>query len=200
MSWIPTEHGGYAMLLFPIASALALPGAGPDAWALATLVVVVYLSHRVILDAAGGASLAGLARRTAAGQLLASLALSSASIPVALLAGATPAVAITLAAVWMLGFTITALAVRSVIERGCPARARAFTRAALAVAAIALVGLAWLARDGRIPAAAPLCLMPLLIVSCALALHPPSPRRLRVIGWSLATACALTLGQLVTLW
>jgi hypothetical protein len=62
MALLPVEHGGYAMLLFPIASALAATGCAVPALALAAACVLAFLSHRAFLVVAGVRRLPELAR------------------------------------------------------------------------------------------------------------------------------------------
>lgn len=244
---IPVEHGGYAMLLFPIASALLLTGFAKPSVLLALAFVLTFLSHRALLlvsglrpagdagsaarwmlvatgtavvllalaalpdvplaarwallaPALGGCAffrvLARHAERTAHGELLASIVLASCAIPVALAGGALVPEALTTGCVWVAGFAATSLAVRTVIERHRPARARLLVRAVLAVGGGATLALVALAAAGVVPPRVPLAQVPLAAIACRVALQPQAPRRLGSIGWSMVLASAITVGLL----
>ena len=247
----PTEHGAYGVLLFPIASALALPSVTGASWALATAFVLGFLAHRALLLVMGyrpgppaarprclalllgfgaaSASAAGLGaalappaargaiavpllavlallatfaarrERTLAGEILACLALTTCSIPVALAGGqGAPARALTIALVWSLGLTTATVAVRSVIERR-RGKGRFLGGAVVLIGAMAIGTLALLSREGLAPTHAALALGPLVALGLGLTVRPPHPRRLRAIGWSLVMASTLTLGIIVAL-
>jgi hypothetical protein len=130
------------------------------------------------------------------GETAAALAFAGGAVPVTMAAGAPIEVAWTVAIPFALLFTTTTLAVRVVILRvrggGDPGAAAATRRATLTlcVAAAALIGVVtmggWLAPSLLIATA------PGLLTASIVAARPPSPTRLRTLGWSLVTVSTLT--------
>lgn len=182
--WMLVASGGMAVLL----ALAALPAAPVAArWAL-------------LAPGFGGFVFLGVlvrhAERTARGELLASIVLSSCSIPVALAGGAPVPEALTIGWVWVAGFAATSLAVRTVIERHRPHRARLLVRAVLALAGGAPLAFVALSAAGVVPPGTPLAQLPLVAVACRVALRPQSTRKLGTIGWSLVLASVITLGLL----
>jgi hypothetical protein len=127
--------------------------------------------------------------RTLYGELLGTVALSSCALPVAFASDVPVRVLVAATIVWVLGFGCATIAVRGVIARARPAG----TVTAVAASAAAIVVLAWAYNGGwTLPAA----VAPVLAASLALAIRPPSGRRLRAVGWMLvaaSAACAVTL-------
>lgn len=241
---LPEEHGGYGMLLFPIASALALPEAGVAGWATGAAFLLVFLAHRAALIALGwrpapgsraraatsalvAAALAiGLiayaatqepslapalcvpasgaagflvllrarSERTAMGELAAALVLSSCVLPMAVASGAGAGTGLELALVWTAGFAAIALAVRSVLERGRPARASRF-RALSAMVILVALGIG---ARGTVPLTP--SQLPLLGLAAWLSVRPPGARQMKSVGWALVAACGLTLAIGTHLW
>lgn len=185
--WILVATGGMSVLLTLAAVAVA-PFA--TRWALLASAPGGFAFLRVLMRHA---------ERTASGELLASLVLSSCSIPVALAGGADLQGALAIGWVWIAGFAATSLAIRSVIERGRPARASRFRGIAIVMAAAGIALMAALAAAGKVPGVAPVAQLPLCGLACALAVRPCDPRRMKSLGWLLMTASLLTLGQLVLL-
>lgn len=129
---------------------------------------------------------------TLVGEIAIAVALSSAGLPVALAAGASLGAALSAWATWILGFTSATLAVQVLLAR---ARGDARGRDLLAAAGIVGIGLAAaaLAAGGLLPGAALFALAPLALLSFALCVLPISPRRLKVVGWTIMCASLLTV-------
>jgi hypothetical protein len=149
--------------------------------ALGALVLVAVFMHR---------------EKTTLGEAIVALALSSVSVPVAV-AGAVPRVAaFTLFVVFAAVFVTATISVRAMIGRvsraGGPSPAAA---GALTIAVIA--GLAVSAAAGRLLPVAPYAALPVCAIALGLTVRPPSPRHLRLIGWTLVGATALTALMLV---
>ncbi len=149
----------------------------------------------------GLSALAGLlfglisARRekTLFGEIVAAVALTGVSFPVALAGGAARQVALVAAVVWALGFSMAVLAVRGVIAStstkpgGGPLASRISFGCAVAVLAVS----ASLAASGVVPGAVPLALTPFAAASVALFAAPPHARQLKKVGWALVLASTL---------
>ena len=131
--------------------------------------------------------------KTAAGELLAAATLSSLGLPVAVASGATMATAWSTWGGWCIAFASATMAVRTVI---------AFAREPTAIGrrigvhlAFTAIGLAF-AIAGLVPAFVMAAFVPTFAIGLGLAARPPSPRRLRQIGWTLVgatTFAAVTL-------
>ena len=131
--------------------------------------------------------------KTAPGELLAAATLSSVGLPVAVASGATLATAWSTWGGWCIAFASATMAVRTVI---------AFAREPIATGHRIGVPLAFIAIGfgfaiaGLIPVFVLLAFGPTLAIALALTARPPSPRRLRQIGWTLVgatTFAAVTL-------
>ena len=129
--------------------------------------------------------------RTYTGEILAAVTLSAVSVPVAIGGGATMRAAFTVFAVFAVIFSVATTAVHAIIVRGGrPTRSRRMVSACVTVAAIVVLIL--LARAGFIYAIAPWAAMPVSVLALYLVVNPPSPRQLRIVGWTLVTATATT--------
>jgi hypothetical protein len=123
--------------------------------------------------------------RSTVGELVASAALSSAALPVALAAGVPAAGAFAAWAAWCLVFFVSTFAVRAVIAHAKAAAswprrlAGPAAAAALAGAAVAL---------GIVPPSGAVGAVPMLAVSLFIAARPPRPQQLKRVGWSLVAA------------
>jgi hypothetical protein len=125
------------------------------------------------------------------------LAFSLAAVPECLAAGASPAVAFSVALPFAAIFVAATLAVRVVIVRvrsgGNPGAAGAMARAALAVVVLSAVGLAWAGAVSLLPWTALLAAAPGLLVAAVVALAPPPPSKLRTLGWTLVATSVLAV-------
>lgn len=132
-----------------------------------------------------GAVIRSHAEKTATGELLAAATLSSVGLPVAVASGAPMATAWITWGAWCIAFATATIAVRTVIAfaREPMALGRRMT-APLALIAIGLV----FAAAGWVPTFVMLAFVPTLALALGLAARPPSPRRLRQIGWALVGA------------
>lgn len=148
---------------------------------LAALVAALVVAHR---------------ERTTGGELLVAVALTSASLPVAVAGEVGVPEALTLFLVFASIFAVATVAVRAVIGRvaksGGPPLSAA---AALTLGVLAL--LAVLSTTERLAPVAPFAALPVCAVALALLVRPPSPRYLRPIGWTLVGATALTAVLLI---
>jgi hypothetical protein len=126
---------------------------------------------------------------------------SVAALPLCLASGSTLERALTVVIPFGVIFVSGTLAVRTVILRvrgGGDARASAATRAAviaIAVAATALLVLA--AVEALLPWSVLVAAVPGLLLSLTVALFPPSPARLKTIGWSLVAASSIAVAIIV---
>jgi hypothetical protein len=132
-----------------------------------------------------GAFVRADAEKTAGGELLAAATLSAVGVPVAVASGATMVTALTMWGGWCIAFASATLAVRTVIAsaRGPIAIGRRIGLP-LVLSTIGIV----LTAAGLVPAWLLLAFGPTLALALALAARPPSPSRLRTIGWMLVAA------------
>jgi hypothetical protein len=133
--------------------------------------------------------------KTAAGELLAAATLSSVGLPVAVASGAPMTAAWSAWGGWCIAFASATIAVRTVI---------AFAREPIAIGhrvgvhlTFTAIGLAF-AIAGLIPAFVMVAFVPTLAIALGLAARPPSPRRLRQIGWTLVAATTFAASVLAT--
>ena len=130
------------------------------------------------------------------GEVTASLAFAGAAVPIAMAAGASIETAMAVAIPFVLLFVASTLAVRVVIlqvRRGGDRRAAAATRrAAFGVAGCGVIALAWAAVGHVLPGSVLAAAAPGLMVAAAVAAKPPSPARLRRLGWTLVAVSVAT--------
>ncbi|HTJ40698.1 MAG TPA: YwiC-like family protein [Kofleriaceae bacterium] len=184
------DHGRAATIRLAIVGALAL---GCAAFA---IVRAPDLIGAAAIPAACAVLLAILVatdvEKTTLGEMIAAIALSSASVPVARASGATWDAALGAWAAWGLGFAAVIAPVRAVIAR---AKKQPMPPALLAASAgtiaIAIAALTWRREVGAGAA--------LAIAAWSLTLAPPSPRALRAIGWALVAASAATAIGLIVI-
>lgn len=134
--------------------------------------------------------------RTAFGEVMVAVALSSCGLPVAMAAGAPAAVALSAWLAWILAFAVAVVAVQVLLSRARPeGRDRgpgaAFLTACIAAAAFAL----WAGE--LVPVAVPVAVVPMAAVALALTLFQVTPRQLRRVGWTIMGASVATLVLLV---
>lgn len=132
----------------------------------------------------------------------AALAFSTAALPVVLAAGQPLDVALLVAVPFALLFVTTTLGVRAVILRvrgGGDERAAANSRVwTMALALVSAGLLTFAARRSALPWAIVFASAPGLTTAIALAMRPPPPTRLRMVGWTLVAVSALTAILVVT--
>jgi hypothetical protein len=130
------------------------------------------------------------------GETAAALAFSMAAVPAAIAGGLSPTAALALSIPFALLFVTSTLAVRVVILRvrgGGDPRAMAMTRrAALMLAAGAMIALAILTAVRLLPASVMAGAAPGLLIAAVVAVRPPAPTRLRTLGWTLVAISVLT--------
>ncbi|MDR1990686.1 MAG: hypothetical protein LBQ09_10715, partial [Acidobacteriaceae bacterium] len=141
--------------------------------------------------------------KSGAGEVAASLAFAGVAVPVMTASGADPRVAVAAAIPFALFFVTSTLSVRVAIARvrggGHPAIVAATRRAALLVAAGGAVLLAVAVDRSLLPFSALATSMPGLLTATGIAMRPPPPAKLRVVGWMLVAVSVLTaFGVLVT--
>ena len=145
--------------------------------------------------ALGGATVAGR-DKSWHGELAAACAFAGVTIPIARAAGAPTAVALAIAIPFALLFTTTTLAVRVVILRvrgGGDAHLVATTRrATFAVATLATMLIGVMTVAGYLEPAVPVASLPGIATAVLVAARPPSPAKLRTLGWSLVAVSVLT--------
>lgn len=130
--------------------------------------------------------------KTTLGEVLAGVALASASVPVAIAGGASPVVAASACATWAIALSAGTAAVRWVI-----ARHRNGTSDPLLLAIVlgtTALGAASATRYPIVIASAPMVLAAWVLVA-----RPPHPRHLRRVGWTLIASSTATAALLVTL-
>jgi hypothetical protein len=126
------------------------------------------------------------AEHTLAGELVAAIALTGASVPVLVAAGSSLAVALEVWLAWAIGFGATVLAVHRVI-----ARHKSAADVVDVVLAASMIALAFGAASGWAPL---LLSAPLVGVSAVLVMAPPAASRLRAIGVAIVIASIVTGG------
>jgi hypothetical protein len=172
------------------AVALLLGGVGLASAPIAVrLLVPVPLGLALLL----GAVIRSRAEKTAAGELLAAAALSSVGLLVAVAAGISTMIALSAWGAWCVAFGSATIAVRTVISSARqPIAMPRRIGVPLAVTAIGLV----LVTAGLVPAFVFLAFVPTLALTLGLSARPPSPRRLRGIGWMLVGATTFAAATL----
>jgi hypothetical protein len=161
----------------------------------ARLALLVPVSLALVL----GALILWRHERTVAGEVLAAVALSSLSAPVALASGASTMAAVTCACGFAAALVAGTIAVRAVImhARQPPAIGPRVVSAIMSVGCVEAI--AALSQSGRVASAALVAVLPMCGLACALAAFPPPARHLRVVGWGLVLATTATAGILVGL-
>jgi YwiC-like protein len=135
------------------------------------------------------------------GEVTAAVAFSGAAVPVSMAAGASAETAAAVAIPFALLFSASTLAVRVVILRvrrsGDPRAAYATRRAALALAGGATVALVVAIASDHLSPSVLTAAGPGLLTAAVVATHPPSPTRLRTLGWALIGVSVVTAGLVV---
>lgn len=178
--------GGLALL----GAVLALPGLERNVALAATLAMV--LSCLAI-----GAAWLGAERRITV-TLIAALALSAWSAPVAMAGGVPMRTSYGLWAIWFAAFAMATAAVESVMARSARRSPRRAQLLCAGLAVLANGGVIASTQYGLLPPAASSTLIPMSIAALLIAgTHIPA-RRMREIGWSIVAMSAVTMA--VTLW
>jgi hypothetical protein len=135
------------------------------------------------------------------GELVAALACAGVALPVCIAGGLSAAAAAAVATPFALLFTASTLAVRTTILKvrgGGDARAAGGTRrATFFLAALAIVVLSVAVAREDLSAWVLAAAAPGLLTAVIIAAHPPSPARLRTVGWSLVAVSVLTAAIVV---
>jgi hypothetical protein len=135
------------------------------------------------------------------GEIIAALAFSGAAVPVCMAGGASAAAAASVAIPFALLFSASTLAVRVAILQvrrgGDPRAARATRRAVFVLTGGATLALAVaIARDHLSPSVLAAA-GPGLLTAAVVAAYPPSPSRLRTLGWTLIGVSVVTAALVV---
>lgn len=130
------------------------------------------------------------------GEVSAALAFASAAVPVTMAAGVPIGTAAAVAIPFALLFVASTLAVRVVIVRvrrgGDPEATKVTRRAAFAVAGGGIAILLVLSASGFVTPWILAAAAPGLLTAAVVAARPPSPTRLRSLGWSLVAVSVVT--------
>lgn len=128
--------------------------------------------------------------KTALGEGIAVVALTSWALPVALAAGAPLQLALLAWATWVVAFELATTAIRAVIHRRAdPEPHTALAAISVACVLTALVG----AAAGFLPFVVGLALLPVASLVAWMAFEKPHPKQLKQLGWWLAAASTGTL-------
>lgn len=136
--------------------------------------------------------------RTTAGEIVVGAALASVAVPVALAGEVDLPAARTLFLVFASVFVIATVAVRGMIVRVTRRADGPHWATVLATSLLLPLALWGLARDERVVAMAPWATGPVVLVALGLTIRPPSPQKLRIVGWTLVAATLATTVILVT--
>jgi hypothetical protein len=151
--------------------------------------------------AALGWAIARGVEKSTPGEVAAALAFSLTAVPMCLLAGESLPVAVTVAAPLGLMFVGQTFAVRAVILRvrggGDPKASAGSRLAAIGVSVTGIVVLAVLALAAVLPWPAAVAALPGTATTLTIAARPPSPARLRMVGWTLVAASVTTAAILI---
>jgi hypothetical protein len=140
--------------------------------------------------------------KTAIGESAAALAFSCVAIPMCLAAGATIPTALSVGIAFASLFVASTLAVRVIVLEvrggGDPPLVRATRAVVLVLAASIAASLMVATSHGLLPSIVLAAVAPGLSISGWLALRPPAAARLRIVGWTLVSASAVTAVILIT--
>jgi hypothetical protein len=139
-----------------------------------------------------GAMITRQRERSALGEMAVALAFSLAAVPVCLAAGAPASTGLAVGIAFAVTFVTGTLGVRAIVatRRGRDLASSSTRRNLLALATGAGAALAVAASRMVLPWATLLAAAPGLAVATSLALFPPSPKRLRTVGWTLVAVSA----------
>lgn len=135
--------------------------------------------------------------RTTVGEVLVAVTLVSVSLPAAMAGGVSARSAGTIAAVFSASFASATLAVRAVIAYSTRQAHGVSRWTAVIVITALLSALVALAAARVVAAIAPWAAAPVFGLAVALVATMPSPRRLRVVGWTLVGATLTTAVVLI---
>lgn len=187
--WAPAVVSLGVCLLVACAAALA-----------AAIAIPTRVRWSLLVPALPAALLAGVMiagrEKTWYGEILAAVAFASVAVPIVLAAGAPAANAVAVAIPFTLLFVASTLAVRVVIVRvrggGLPREATATRRATLTLALGSIISIGALTAVEWLVPTVLIASSPGLLMAAVVALRPPSPARLRSLGWSLVGVSILT--------
>jgi hypothetical protein len=135
--------------------------------------------------------------RTALGEVMVAVALSSCVLPVAVAADVAPSEAFAAWLAWILAFAAAVVAVHVLLSRARPRTPDRGPAAAILTAGLAAVAFGLWA-GGLVPLAVPASVVPMAGVALALTLFRVTPRQLRRVGWTIMSASVATLLLLVS--
>lgn len=137
--------------------------------------------------------------RTAWGEVLSAVTLSSLAWPAAVASGVPPIAARTCAAVFAGGYAAATVAVHAVIARTRRPPANAARIAAMLAAVVVVVLVATAVQGHLLDETAVVTVAPMAGGAFALACAGPSARRLRTVGWTLIAVSTATAGITIAL-
>ena len=135
--------------------------------------------------------------RTTIGEILVAVTLTAASLPTAIAGGASTRAAVTLTAVFSAAFASATLAVRAVIAHSTGSSHGPSRRVGATVIMVLWLVLARLATLGLVASVAPWAAAPVFALALLLLASAPSSQHLRVVGWALVGATAVTAVVLI---
>jgi YwiC-like protein len=195
------EMGRRAMIWVTILVAIAI-GSGLFALALVPIAIRWSFLLPVVPAVVLTPLIAKKQEKSGWAEVAVALAFSCAAVPVCMAAGSPLRTALAVATVFAAIFVTATLAVRVVVLRvrggGNPQAERKTRMAALILTGVIASILISAAMSGWTPWATVLAAAPGLALAAGLALFPPSPTRLRVVGWTLVVASAAAAITLVT--
>lgn len=160
-----------------VSGATAMMMGGPSVrWSLVVCLVIAVSGFAI--------AVAGK-HRTLGGQLWGVVGLSIPSVPIMIAGGTSVAGAISVWAAWLLGFSSTTIAVRSVIAAQKRQSRRAHATILGLISAIIASGLAF-------EIYLPLVTLPMIALSWYLFVAPPPARYLKRVGWTLVAGTIAT--------
>lgn len=169
----------------------ALLLAGGAGFALAPPVARVAVTVPLALAAIVALLIAREQEKTAAGEMVAAAALSSAALPVALASGVAPACAWGAWGAWTLAFAAATWAVRATIAHN--KGGSSFAGRALPLLVPAGIAALLAALGARLVVAS----LPVFLFALAVTGAPPHPRELRRVGWGLVASTVITATLLI---
>jgi len=139
--------------------------------------------------------------KTGAGEIAAATAFSFVAIPLCVVAGTSLSTAFSVGIAFASLFAASTLGVRVVILKvrggGDPRKVRVSRRLLVILTAGVAVGLVIAAMRALLPWTTLLAIGPGLLVAVLVALRPPAPTRLRIVGWTLVSTSTVAAAILI---
>jgi hypothetical protein len=139
-------------------------------------------------------------QKTLPAEILIIAVFAGAVVPLVIAGGGSWTVGWIAAGVWFTSFALGTIAVHGLkVYHKCRAGASRLRGSALVLAVVVPAGMLVGAVTGHVPVLAAIAVIPPVAVTAAVAAVPVHPRRLKLVGWSLVSANALTLTCLLLL-